>query len=50
MSDRYAFRDLLLKLKVNTKNPRKTYFKFCGNMIGSILTRQRKKILAFQIE
>lgn len=58
MSDKYAFRDLHLKLKVNTKKKtkkkhtytRKIYFKVCGNMNGSILTRQRKKILTFLIE
>lgn len=59
MSDKYAFRDLHLKLKVNTKKKtkqkkhtytRKICFKVCGNMNGSILTRQRKKILTFLIE
>lgn len=56
MSDKNAFRDLHLKLKVNTKKnhthtyTRKIYFKVCGNMNGSILTRHRKKILTFLIE
>lgn len=37
MLDRYVFCDLFLKFKVNIKNLRKIYFKFCGNMIGFIL-------------